>query len=68
MSNYGAWSQDGQWIVFQSDRHAPPGWGRNDTLAFAKRFDSLELYLVSPNGDSVRRLTTNQTFDSHPSW
>jgi Tol biopolymer transport system component len=68
MSNYGAWSRSGQWIVFQSDRHAPPGWGRNDTLAFAHRFDSLELYIVKPNGESLRRVTSNKTFDSHPSW
>jgi len=68
MSNYGSWSRDGTWIVFQSDRHAPPGWGAHDTLAFAHRFDSLELYLVRPDGAELRRLTTNQTFDSHPSW
>jgi Tol biopolymer transport system component len=59
MSNYGTWSRDGEWIVFQSDRHAPP---------IARRLDSLELYIVRPNGEGLRRLTTNQTFDSHPSW
>ncbi len=68
MSNYGAWSRDGQWIVFQSDRHAPPGWGQTDTLGFVHRFDSLELYIVKPDGEALRRLTTNRTFDSHPSW
>jgi Tol biopolymer transport system component len=68
MSNYGAWSPDGKWIVFQSDQHAPPDWGLQDTLAAVHRFDSLEIYVVVPDGSDLRRLTTNQHFDAHPSW
>jgi len=65
LSNYGHWSRDARWIVFQSDRHAPPF---RDSVATHFRFDSLEIYIVRPDGSGIRRLTTNAYYDAHPSW
>jgi len=65
LNNYGRWSRDARWIVFQSDRHAPPF---RDSTATHYRFDSLEIYIVRPDGSGLRRLTTNTYFDGHPSW
>jgi len=65
LNNYGRWSRDARWIVFQSDRHAPPF---RDSTATHYRFDSLEIYIVRPDGSGLRRLTTNTYFDAHPSW
>jgi Tol biopolymer transport system component len=65
LNNYGRWSRDAHWIVFQSDRHAPPF---RDSTATHFRFDSLEIYIVRADGSGLRRLTTNTYFDGHPSW
>jgi Tol biopolymer transport system component len=65
LNNYGRWSRDARWIVFQSDRHAPPF---RDSAATHFRFDSLEIYIVRPDGSGLRRLTSNTYFDAHPSW
>src|SRR2546422_1570836 len=65
LNNYGHWSRDGHWIVFQSNRHAAP---RIDSLPLRDRFRSLEIYIVRPDGSGLRRLTTNGYYDGHPSW
>jgi len=65
LNNYGHWSRDGHWIVFQSNRHAAP---RIDSLPLRDRFRSLEIYIVRADGSDLRRLTTNEYFDGHPSW
>lgn len=65
LNNYGRWSRDARWIVFQSDRHALP---LPDSAGEPPRFDSLEIYMVQPDGSHLRRLTRNTYFDAHPSW
>jgi Tol biopolymer transport system component len=65
MNNYGRWSRDGQWIVFQSDRAAPPAPGPD---AGQRRFNALEIWIVGRDGSALRRLTRNENFDAHPSW
>ena len=65
MSVYGHWSPDGRWIVFHSERHAAP---RIDSLPLRDRFHALEIYIVRSDGSDVRRLTTNDYYDGHPSW
>jgi len=64
LNNYGHWSRDGRWIVFQSNRHAAP---RIDSLPLRDRFRSLEIYIVRPDGSDLRQLTTNEYYDGHPS-
>ena len=65
LNNYGHWSRNGHWIVFQSNRHAAP---QIDSRPLRERFWSLEIYIVRPDGSDLRRLTTNGYFDGHPSW
>jgi Tol biopolymer transport system component len=65
LNNYGHWSRDGRWIVFQSNRHAAP---HADSLPLGPRFRTLEIYIVRTDGSDLRRLTTNEYFDGHPSW
>ena len=65
LNNYGHWSRDGHWIVFQSNRHAAP---HVDSLRLRDRFGSLEIYVVRADGSDLRRLTRNAYFDGHPSW
>ena len=62
LNNYGRWSRDGQWIVFQSNRYERT---RSDSVPL---LESLEVYTVRRDGSGMRRLTTNTWFDGHPSW
>jgi Tol biopolymer transport system component len=65
LNNYGRWSPDGEWITFQSDRHVAK---LPDSTGGPALFDSLEIYIVRPDGSDLRRLTRNAYFDAHPSW
>ena len=62
LNNYGRWSRDGRWIVFQSNRYERT---RSDSVPL---LESLEIYLVRRDGKRLRRLTANTWFDGHPSW
>lgn len=62
LNNYGRWSRDGRWIVFQSNRYESV---RSDSVPL---LESLEVYIVRRDGTGLRRLTTNTWFDGHPSW
>lgn len=50
-----AWSPDGDWIVFASDRSNP-------------RAHEYELWLLPADGGDPRRLTENDVWDVDPSW
>jgi TolB protein len=65
LTNYGRWARDGEWIVFQSDRHAPP---TTSAANAGQMLQNLEIWIIRRDGDGARRLTTNTYFDSHPSW
>lgn len=65
LNNYGRWSRNSRWIVFQSDRHAVEA---TDSLSPQQRFDNLELYLIRVDGKRLRRLTENAHPDLHPAW
>ena len=65
LTNYGRWSSDGQWIVYQSDRHASP---TTDPANVGQMLQNLEIYVIRRDGTRIQRLTTNAYFDAHPSW
>jgi Tol biopolymer transport system component len=65
LTNYGRWSRDGEWIVFQSDRASAP---TTDGARARQLLQNLEIYVIRRDGTRLRRLTTNSYFDAHPSW
>lgn len=62
ITNNGRWSRDNLRIVMQSNRHMARAPGPLAAL------DSLELYVMRPDGTQLTRITFNQRFDAHPSW
>lgn len=65
LTNYGRWARDGDWIVFQSDRHAAP---TTDPARVGQMLQNLEIWVIRRDGTAPRRMTTNTWFDAHPSW
>ena len=65
LTNYGKWSRDGDWIVFQSDRHASPNLSEDGAAAMVQH---LEIWIMRATGAERRRPTVNDIFDAHPSW
>ena len=64
----GAYSPDGEWIVFASNRQAYDGsLSEKDRKAFRldKKFP-MELYLARADGSDVRRLTDTDGYDGGP--
>jgi len=66
LNNYGRWSRDGRWIVFQGNRY--DGELPDSTEDDSPRVETLEVYVVRADGTGLQRLTTNTYFDGHPSW
>ncbi len=59
-----AWSPDGKWLAFSSDRDSTKP---KDGFGFAV-VHSTEIYLVRPDGSSLRRVTQVQGFAGSPAW
>jgi Tol biopolymer transport system component len=59
-----SWSPDGQWIAFSSDRTSklPFAHGRWEHLQI------VDLYIVHPDGSSLKRLTPHGDFCGSPKW
>jgi len=59
-----AWSPDGAWITFSSDRDATPG-------VFPGQWEILQstgIYIVHPNGSGLRRVTKTGGVAGSPAW
>src|SRR5262249_1269095 len=59
-----AWSPDGQWIAFSSDRDTTPG-------TFPGQWEVLQstgIYVVHPDGTGIRRVTKTGGVAGSPSW
>jgi Tol biopolymer transport system component len=59
-----AWSPDGRWIAFSSDRDANPG-------RFPGQWEHMQstgIYLIHPDGTGLRRLTKAGGVAGSPSW
>ena len=65
VSNHPRWDRTGSWIVFQ--RSIEPS-SETDSVQRRRFFNNLEIYVIRPNGTGLRRLTSNDYFDAHPSW
>jgi len=59
-----SWSPDGQWIAFSSDRTSklPFAHGRWEHLQL------VDLYILHPDGSSLKRLTPHGDFCGSPKW
>lgn len=59
-----AWSPDGKWIAFSSDRDSdvPPGKGRWERLHL------VDIFVIHPDGTGLKRISEHGGFCGTPKW
>jgi Tol biopolymer transport system component len=59
-----AWSPDGKWIAFSSDRQSdnPPGKGRWERLHL------VDIFVIHPDGTGLKRISQHGGFCGTPKW
>ena len=64
----GAYSPDGNWVVFASNRHVYAGEVSQEDRKYLKKDPSrfMELYVMRSDGSDVRRLTHESGYDGGP--
>ncbi len=61
-----AWSPDGKWIAFSSDRNSE--WAGSERGAGAGHTQELSVYVIQPDGKGLKRLTPPGITAGSPKW
>ena len=61
-----AWSPDGQWLAFSSDRNTE--WVGHERGAGAGHHQALSVYVIRPDGTDLRRITAPGMSAGSPEW
>src|SRR5262249_46790611 len=61
-----AWSPDGKWLAFSSERDSPKDARR--LVSLGRSAPHSALFIVRPDGTGLRRLTDPQIISGSPSW
>ena len=61
-----AWSPDGKWIAFTSDRNTE--WKGHDNGAGWEHLQELAVYIVHPDGTGLKRVTAPGVTSGSPKW
>ena len=61
-----AWSPDGKWIAFSSDRNSE--WAGSERGAGAGHTQELSVYVIQPDGKGLKRLTPPGISAGSPKW
>ena len=61
-----AWSPDGQWLAFSSDRNT--AWRGHERGAGLGHYQALSVYVIRPDGTGLRRMTEPGMSAGSPKW
>ncbi len=61
-----AWSPDGQWLAFASDRNTE--WKGHGNGSGWEHVQELRVYLIKPNGSGLRQLSRDSVCSGSPKW
>src|SRR5947209_4027211 len=61
-----AWSPDGQWVAFSSDRNTE--WTDHGNHSGWEHLQELSVYIVHPDGTGLRRITAPGICSGSPKW
>ena len=61
-----AWSPDGKWIAFSSDKNTE--WRGHDNNAGWEHLQELSIYIVHPDGTGLKRITQGGVYSGSPKF